>query len=524
MGEWLTKVYEDVGSKVFDDLMKHKGVEQKAAPKPKPTALVPPSEQGGMPVEVRFDVQNPAVQEFIKNYSYRFSFDVNQETQKLLSESMSQGFALGEDIRDLRERVKKVFGWGSDPSHNYRALRIARTESIRASNYASDEAYAQSGVVIYKEWFTAFDERTCPFCRSMNGKVIAPKGTFIPKGQSLDGDDGKVMVVGYEDIKAPPLHPGCRCTLLPVVEKIPATSRIAPTPQVPGIDLSDKYNFEQWPTFEELDFHKLIPGWENPPEDFHKRRYGIVLVDNNGKILLREPANHFDGYHWTFAKGGMEKSTDNILAVARKELLEETGYQCDIISAVPGSFSTGSGTAKNYFFIGRAKGIPQAFEWETTSIKWANLSEAVELISKSTNIPGRNRDLKILGDAFIELFSLNSKSPQSVAFHMGVNIAKTPVQVVTPVAESINAWKKVTEMVSKEEIEYNTAIQLKELLKLDDNPMVRLPSLSRALNKAKYIDMIGEDLVRLKTQYPKLATLIEKTEDKLTGFQRGNRV
>jgi hypothetical protein len=101
---------------------------------------------------------------------------------------------------------------------------------------------------------------------------------------------------------------------------------------------------------------------------------------------------------------------------------------------------------------------------------------------------------------------------------MGVDIAKTPVQAVTPVAESINAWKKVTEMVSKEEIEYNTAIQLKELLKLDDNPMVRLPSLSRALNKAKYIDMIGEDLVRLKTQYPKLATLIEKTEDKLTGF------
>ena len=38
-----------------------------------------------------------------------------------------------------------------------------------------------------------------------------------------------------------------------------------------------------------------------------KRRYGGVTFNSMGEVLLREPLNHFDGYHWTFAKGKGDK-------------------------------------------------------------------------------------------------------------------------------------------------------------------------------------------------------------------------
>ena len=53
-----------------------------------------------------------------------------------------------------------------------RAVMIARTEALRATNFGALEAYLQSDVVVAKEWLTQRDGRVCPFCQSMDGKVI----------------------------------------------------------------------------------------------------------------------------------------------------------------------------------------------------------------------------------------------------------------------------------------------------------------------------------------------------------------
>ena len=37
-----------------------------------------------------------------------------------------------------------------------------------------------------------------------------------------------------------------------------------------------------------------------------KARYGGVIFNSRGEILLREPTNHYDGYVWTFPKGAPE--------------------------------------------------------------------------------------------------------------------------------------------------------------------------------------------------------------------------
>lgn len=35
--------------------------------------------------------------------------------------------------------------------------------------------------------------------------------------------------------------------------------------------------------------------------------YGGILLTRGGRILLREPTNHYDGYVWTYAKGRPDK-------------------------------------------------------------------------------------------------------------------------------------------------------------------------------------------------------------------------
>lgn len=43
------------------------------------------------------------------------------------------------------------------------------------------------------------------------------------------------------------------------------------------------------------------PPFEQPPGKY--RSAGIVLVDERGQLTIREPANHFGGYVWSYAKG-----------------------------------------------------------------------------------------------------------------------------------------------------------------------------------------------------------------------------
>jgi len=78
-----------------------------------------------------------------------------------------------------------------------RAELLARTEIIRSYAEASLQEYKNWGVVGVKvkaEFRTAGDDRVCPICASMEGKVF-----------TLDEASGKI-----------PVHPQCRCIWLPL--------------------------------------------------------------------------------------------------------------------------------------------------------------------------------------------------------------------------------------------------------------------------------------------------------------------
>jgi len=167
-----------------------------------------------------------------------FAEAIVETSRKALSGMFKQGVAEGWSIPTMQKGIEQLFtqwtegnlrleewAWIDQRMPKYRREMIARTETIRASNKGAEALYQQWGVE-YKEWLTAFDERTCPWCAQMNGKRLVTGGTWFQKGEqwNVEVEEGgetriKGMVLDYEDVKGPPLHPNCRCTLIPWKEE-----------------------------------------------------------------------------------------------------------------------------------------------------------------------------------------------------------------------------------------------------------------------------------------------------------------
>jgi len=135
--------------------------------------------------------------------------------QKEIRDDIAESINLGESRSRTIKRVRTQF------NARHKADRVVRTETIWAHNQGSVLAWEQSGVVSAVKWDTVGDDRLCPYCASMDGKTKTLGGKWFEKGSSLTvtGSAGNdiTMTFGYEDIKHPPLHPNCRCQLIPIL-------------------------------------------------------------------------------------------------------------------------------------------------------------------------------------------------------------------------------------------------------------------------------------------------------------------
>jgi len=102
-----------------------------------------------------------------------------------------------------------------------RAKMLAHTGSIWSYNEGAVLRYEDAGVAVV-EWLTADDDMRCPFCAEMNGKRIETGEPFFRSGDTFSFEDRKMKIPtgarGF-DVRHPPLHPNCRCTLVPVFDE-----------------------------------------------------------------------------------------------------------------------------------------------------------------------------------------------------------------------------------------------------------------------------------------------------------------
>lgn len=126
--------------------------------------------------------------------------------------------------------------------------------------------------------------------------------------------------------------------------------------------------------------------------------YGGVVVDGQGRVLLREPKNHFDGYAYTFAKGRPDEG-ETPEEAALREVREETGLEAEIVEPIPGTFAGGT-TSNAYFLMRPVRDHGDFDRAETVSVSWVDWTEAEARIGQTTNSKGRARDLAVLTAAF----------------------------------------------------------------------------------------------------------------------------
>lgn len=119
--------------------------------------------------------------------------------------------------------------------------------------------------------------------------------------------------------------------------------------------------------------------------------YGGIVFNDEGEILMRSPSGHWGGYVWTFAKGGTEENDKSPEEVAVREVLEETGYECDIIAPIPGTYE--SDTCITKYYLMKSNGIVGDFDWETQEVKWMDIEEAFEMIKLTKSEKGKKEIL-----------------------------------------------------------------------------------------------------------------------------------
>lgn len=127
------------------------------------------------------------------NYSARIWKNTERLAETLSSE-IEAAFLSGKSVRRMADTIMERFGVG------YRAAEcLVRTETSYVQNRTAARSYEDAGCTEY-EVLTAQDRRTCQYCAKQNGRRY-------------------LLATMQAGENAPPFHPNCRCTVLPVVEE-----------------------------------------------------------------------------------------------------------------------------------------------------------------------------------------------------------------------------------------------------------------------------------------------------------------
>lgn len=55
----------------------------------------------------------------------------------------------------------------------------------------------------------------CPYCTRLDGSIREIETPFVAKGDEVEGGEGKALTA-KRDTFHPPVHPGCKCQVVPV--------------------------------------------------------------------------------------------------------------------------------------------------------------------------------------------------------------------------------------------------------------------------------------------------------------------
>ena len=164
-------------------------------------------------VSASFDVTNPRVAEFAATYSQEFASEASAASLRRARTVIARGLEQGQSVQQIADQISTDYAFSPE-----RATVVARTETARAFVEGERLGWEESGVVRGKQWQLAAG--ACAFCRQTarkgTSKVFALNEPFWKNGDTISAGGGTYSV-RYGDVQGAPLHPNCRCDIIPVL-------------------------------------------------------------------------------------------------------------------------------------------------------------------------------------------------------------------------------------------------------------------------------------------------------------------
>lgn len=133
---------------------------------------------------------------YAKDRSAELVTSLTESTRDMLRSTLAEGIENGWSNDELADALEDTYAFSPERSET-----IARTETAYADVQGNLDGYRESGVVEGKQWIIGQDE-FCDDCQELDGVIVGLDENFPG-----DGGDG------------PPLHPNCRCDILPVLSQ-----------------------------------------------------------------------------------------------------------------------------------------------------------------------------------------------------------------------------------------------------------------------------------------------------------------
>lgn len=144
-------------------------------------------------------VQTPVGGATLATWMAKMGSEFADKVQRTTTQAMLEGIPYRQIVKQYLSPTGALAN-----GTRHQAITLARTYVQSVAQQAQDEVIdANKDIIEARRWSSVFDNRTCPTCAPLNGRVYS--------------DDPKEGQYPISMMPSAPIHPRCRCMILPVV-------------------------------------------------------------------------------------------------------------------------------------------------------------------------------------------------------------------------------------------------------------------------------------------------------------------